>query len=54
MYKLIGVTHNELLGQIVFYSLFIGVNITFLPLHFVGHFIKAYLLTLLYAEIFKL
>lgn len=34
--KIIGKSANELLGQIQFWSLFIGVNITFFPMHFLG------------------
>jgi len=34
--KFLGRTYNELLGQIHFWLLFIGVNLTFLPLHFLG------------------
>jgi len=31
-----GKTYNELLAQIHFWSLFIGVNTTFFPIHFLG------------------
>lgn len=34
--KMVGNLYNELLGQIHFWSLFIGVNITFFPIHFLG------------------
>lgn len=34
--KILGRPYNELLGQIHFWSFFIGVNVTFLPLHFLG------------------
>jgi len=34
--KITGKKYNELLGQIHFYSLFTGVNITFMPQHFLG------------------
>nr|YP_010759111.1 cytochrome c oxidase subunit 1 [Hericium alpestre]WEX32025.1 cytochrome c oxidase subunit 1 [Hericium alpestre] len=34
--KIIGKSYNELLGKIHFYTLFIGVNITFFPQHFLG------------------
>src|SRR4051812_17252881 len=34
--KIIGNTYNELLGKIHFWSLFIGVNLTFFPMHFLG------------------
>lgn len=34
--KIFGLSYNELAGQIHFWILFIGVNVTFLPLHFLG------------------
>jgi cytochrome c oxidase subunit 1 len=34
--KMLGLRYNELLGQIHFWSFFIGVNITFFPMHFLG------------------
>ncbi len=34
--KMTGLLYNELLGQIHFFSFFIGVNITFFPMHFLG------------------
>nr|QUQ05923.1 cytochrome c oxidase subunit 1 [Microconidiobolus nodosus] len=34
--KITGKKYNELLGQIHFYTMFIGVNITFFPMHFLG------------------
>lgn len=34
--KVLGLYYNERLGQIQFYTLFIGANITFMPLHFLG------------------
>jgi len=34
--KIIGNPYNEVLGQIHFYTMFMGVNITFLPQHFLG------------------
>jgi len=34
--KITGKPYNELLGQIHFWSLFIGVNLTFFPQHFLG------------------
>lgn len=34
--KIIGKTYSELLGKIHFWTLFVGVNITFFPQHFLG------------------
>lgn len=34
--KILGLYYNELLGQIQFWTLFIGANVTFLPQHFLG------------------
>jgi len=34
--KIIGKNYNELLGKIHFWTLFIGVNLTFFPQHFLG------------------
>ena len=34
--KMFGVKYNETLGQIHFWSFFLGVNITFFPMHFLG------------------
>lgn len=34
--KIIGKSYNELLGKIHFWTLFIGVNLTFFPQHFLG------------------
>jgi len=34
--KIIGRPYNELLGQIHFWTLFVGVNLTFFPQHFLG------------------
>jgi cytochrome c oxidase subunit 1 len=34
--KITGKVYNELLGQVHFWSLFIGVNLTFFPQHFLG------------------
>jgi heme/copper-type cytochrome/quinol oxidase subunit 1 len=34
--KFTGVQYPELLGQIHFWSTFIGVNLTFMPMHFLG------------------
>lgn len=34
--KMFGVRYNETLGQIHFWSFFLGVNITFFPMHFLG------------------
>merc|ERR1711972_825564 len=34
--KMFGVNYNELLGKIHFWVMFIGVNVTFFPMHFLG------------------
>jgi cytochrome c oxidase subunit 1 len=34
--KMTGLDYNELMGQVHFWSFFIGVNITFFPMHFLG------------------
>jgi heme/copper-type cytochrome/quinol oxidase subunit 1 len=34
--KIVGNQYNELLGKIHFWSTFIGVNLTFFPMHFLG------------------
>ena len=34
--KMTGCSYNELLGQIHFWLMFIGVNLTFFPMHFLG------------------
>merc|ERR1712032_1620315 len=34
--KMLGVNYNELLGKIHFWIMFIGVNVTFFPMHFLG------------------
>jgi len=34
--KIIGKSYNELLGKIHFWTLFVGVNTTFFPQHFLG------------------
>ncbi len=36
IYKIVGATYNEELGQIIFWLMFIGVNLTFFPMHFMG------------------
>lgn len=34
--KVLGLYYNEMLGQIQFWTLFIGANVTFMPQHFLG------------------
>ena len=34
--KIIGLTYNEFLGRLHFWVMFMGVNITFMPQHFLG------------------
>lgn len=34
--KITGYAYNETLGKIQFWTLFIGVNLTFFPMHFLG------------------
>jgi heme/copper-type cytochrome/quinol oxidase subunit 1 len=34
--KIIGTNYSEILGKIHFWTTFIGVNVTFLPMHFLG------------------
>lgn len=34
--KIIGKTYNEFLGHVHFWTLFVGVNLTFFPQHFLG------------------
>lgn len=35
-YKITGYSYNETLGKVHFWAMFIGVNITFFPMHFLG------------------
>lgn len=34
--KILGIRYNSVLGNIHFYLTFIGVNLTFFPMHFLG------------------
>ena len=34
--KVLGIRYNSVLGNIHFYLTFIGVNLTFFPMHFLG------------------
>ena len=34
--KITGITYSEILGKIHFWAFFIGVNLTFFPMHFLG------------------
>ena len=36
MIKLLGLNYNEYLGKLHFWLTFIGVNLTFFPMHFLG------------------
>lgn len=36
MYKITGAAYNEKLGQLTFWLMFTGVNLTFFPMHFLG------------------
>jgi len=33
---MVGIKYNELFGKIHFYTFFVGVNVTFFPMHFLG------------------
>ena len=35
--KITGLSYSESLAQVHFWTFFIGVNITFLPMHFLGY-----------------
>ena len=51
--KIIGKKYNELLGKIHFWTLFVGVNLTFFPQHFLG-LAGIYLIISNYVEINEL
>ena len=36
LYKITGATHSEFLAQVSFWIVFVGVNLTFFPMHFLG------------------
>lgn len=36
LHKMTGLCYNEQLGQVMFWIMFVGVNITFFPMHFLG------------------
>jgi cytochrome c oxidase subunit 1 len=36
IYKIVGARYNEELGQLLFWIMFVGVNLTFFPMHFLG------------------
>lgn len=36
IYKITGATYNEKVGQLAFWVLFAGINLTFFPMHFLG------------------
>ncbi len=36
VYKIVGATYDEEIGQIMFWMMFVGVNLTFFPMHFLG------------------
>lgn len=38
--KITGFAYNETYGKIHFWAMFIGVNLTFFPMHFLGHSIR--------------
>lgn len=36
IYKMTGAVYNEMYGQVMFWIMFVGVNVTFFPMHFLG------------------
>jgi heme/copper-type cytochrome/quinol oxidase subunit 1 len=37
--KILGLDYNKMLGKVHFWILFIGVNVTFFPQHFLGQYV---------------